>query len=149
MVDLLSDKGCTCAGDNTCEYCGTHCVECGAKLPCDDHPAEDYGDYVDAVAQVRRKTAEAEAAAEAARPPFYVTLNALRGIGWTVAAHNDFRHAGELHTFWMFTKGTTFVQGRGRTDGEALECIRLELLQREAVAEQAAQEFMRQMRTTS
>lgn len=51
-----------------------------------------------------------------------------------VAVHNDYRLKGEPFTFWLFTNMQTgrFVQGEAKTDEEALENIRIELLEREA-----------------
>jgi hypothetical protein len=46
----------------------------------------------------------------------------IRGRGWSVAVHNDYRLHGQRHTFWLFTcDGRTLcVKGEGRTDEEAL-----------------------------
>ena len=46
-------------------------------------------------------------------------LSALRGEGWTVAVHNDYRLNGESRTFWLFTKDGRAIKGEGRTDEEA------------------------------
>lgn len=52
-------------------------------------------------------------------------LNELRALGWSVAIHNDYTLNGEEFTFYLFTKGTSFIKGEGRTDIEALvECKR-------------------------
>lgn len=60
-------------------------------------------------------------------------LERLRGDGWMVAAHNDYTHGGESFTFWLLTRGREeFVKGEGRTDAEALERIRGELVERAA-----------------
>jgi hypothetical protein len=61
-------------------------------------------------------------------------LKKLRDDGWTVASHNDYRLNGESFTFWLFTNMRTgrFVQGEAKTDEEALQNIRIELLEREA-----------------
>jgi len=49
----------------------------------------------------------------------------LRKQGWVVAVHNDYRLAGEAHTFWLFTnKHGRAMRGEGRTDAEALNKIR-------------------------
>ena len=51
-------------------------------------------------------------------------LSALRGEGWTVAVHNDYRLNGESRTFWLFTKDGRAIKGEGRTDEEALSlCV--------------------------
>lgn len=50
--------------------------------------------------------------------------NDLRALGWTVAAHNDYRLDGFPHTFWLFTKGGRAIKGEGLTDAEALDQIR-------------------------
>lgn len=56
----------------------------------------------------------------------------LRGEGWTIAVHNDYRQDNEPHTFWLFTRGNECVKGEGRTDAEALDQIRAELERRSA-----------------
>lgn len=63
-------------------------------------------------------------------------LKKMRDEGWMVAVHNDYRLDGEAYTFWLFTnfRNNTFVQGEAKTDEEALENIRIELLQRQADA---------------
>jgi hypothetical protein len=48
----------------------------------------------------------------------------IRAQGWVVACHNDYRHAGQPHTFWLFTRGERAVKGEGRTDAEALNEVR-------------------------
>lgn len=60
-------------------------------------------------------------------------LKKLREEGWMVAVHNDYRLDGEAYTFWLFTnfRNKTFVQGEARTDEEALQNIRIELMERE------------------
>jgi hypothetical protein len=62
----------------------------------------------------------------------------LRAAGWAVAVHNDYRLAGEHHTFWLLTKDDRCVKGEGRTDSEALEVIRRALLDAEAAGEASA-----------
>lgn len=50
----------------------------------------------------------------------------LRALGLTVSVHNDYRAAGEPHTFWLFTTehtGRSF-KGEGRSDSEALDQVR-------------------------
>lgn len=54
----------------------------------------------------------------------------LRAQGWSVAVHNDYRINDEPYTFWLFTKGNEAVKGEGRTDAEALNCIRCDLATR-------------------
>jgi hypothetical protein len=49
------------------------------------------------------------------------TLALLRGSGWMVAVHNDYRLNGVNHTFWLLTKGNRFIKGEGLTDEEALD----------------------------
>lgn len=45
----------------------------------------------------------------------------LRGAGWSVAVHNDYRLNGEAYTFWLWTREDgRFVKGEGRSDDEAL-----------------------------
>lgn len=44
----------------------------------------------------------------------------LRADGWVVAVHNDYRKAGEPHTYWRFSKEGRCVNGEGKTDWEAL-----------------------------
>lgn len=60
-------------------------------------------------------------------------LKKMRDEGWMVAVHNDYRLDGEAYTFWLFTnfRNKTFVQGEARTDEEALQNIRIELMERE------------------
>jgi hypothetical protein len=51
-------------------------------------------------------------------------LATLRGDGWLVAVHNDYRQSGEQYTFWLFTKGDRCIKGEAATDTEALrQCI--------------------------
>ncbi len=52
----------------------------------------------------------------------------LRAEGWAVAVHNDYRLNGQPHTFWLFTKNGRCVKGEGRTDDEALNACRAEVL---------------------
>lgn len=49
-------------------------------------------------------------------------LEDIRGRGWSVAVHNDYRLHGQRHTFWLFTcdKRALCAKGEGRTDEEAL-----------------------------
>lgn len=55
------------------------------------------------------------------------TPDDIRGMGWMVAVHNDYRLGGEFHTFWLFTKDGRAVKGEGRTDREALDVVRATL----------------------
>jgi hypothetical protein len=54
--------------------------------------------------------------------------NDLRAEGWAVAVHNDYHQNGELYTFWLFTKGHLAVKGEGRTDTDALNQVRREIV---------------------
>lgn len=49
-------------------------------------------------------------------------LGVLRGWGWSVAIHNDYRFAGKRMTFWLFTheKSKRYIKGEGETDLVAL-----------------------------
>lgn len=49
-------------------------------------------------------------------------LAKLRGDGWMVAAHNDYRLHGKVYTFWLFTNNDEcrFIKGEGASDAEAL-----------------------------
>ena len=51
----------------------------------------------------------------------------IRAAGWAVAVHNDYRLAGENHTFWLFTRDGRAIKGEGRTDEEALAAARTAL----------------------
>lgn len=53
-------------------------------------------------------------------------LALLRGAGWQVAVHNDYRQDGKLQTFWLLTHPDgRFVKGEGDTDEVALaECAK-------------------------
>ncbi len=48
----------------------------------------------------------------------------LRAKGWMVVCHNDYRQNTLTHTFWSFSKGTTYVCGEGLSDADALEQVR-------------------------
>ena len=51
-------------------------------------------------------------------------LGWLRGDGWSVAAHNDYRQLGQPMTFWLLTNPDgTWLKGEGHTDDEALLSI--------------------------
>ncbi len=54
-------------------------------------------------------------------------LATLRGRGWTVAVHNDYRLAGIAHTFWLMTKGDVAAKGEGESDLEALTKVEIEV----------------------
>lgn len=54
--------------------------------------------------------------------------NDLRAAGWSVAVHNDYKLADVAHTFWLMTKGNECRKGEGRTDAEALDQIRRQLV---------------------
>jgi hypothetical protein len=47
-------------------------------------------------------------------------LDKLRGLGWAVAVHNDYRQDGQSMTFWLLTKDGRAVKGEAATDAEAL-----------------------------
>ena len=56
-------------------------------------------------------------------------LGRLRGAGWVVAVHNDYRLDGEPHTFWLLTHPDgRYVKGEGRTDAAALAQCELSAL---------------------
>jgi hypothetical protein len=45
----------------------------------------------------------------------------LRGDGWSVAVHNDYRLNGQPHTFWLFTHANgRWIKGEGKTDADAV-----------------------------
>lgn len=50
-------------------------------------------------------------------------LQVMRDAGWLVAVHNDYRLAGVLMTFWVFTNVQTgkFVKGEAASDSQALD----------------------------
>jgi hypothetical protein len=51
-------------------------------------------------------------------------LAELRGAGWSVAVHNDYRLHSEPHTFWLFTHPCgRWIKGEGRTDADALRQV--------------------------
>lgn len=54
-------------------------------------------------------------------------LARIRAAGWVVAVHNDYRLAGEPHTFWLFTRGARNVKGEGCSDEYALEQVERQL----------------------
>jgi hypothetical protein len=53
--------------------------------------------------------------------------NDIRGKGWSVAVHNDYRMGGIPHTFWLFTKDGRAVKGEGLSDAEALDQVRKQI----------------------
>lgn len=60
-------------------------------------------------------------------PTLAASPDDIRALGWTVAVHNDYRLGGAPHTFWGFSRGTSYVKGEGRTDAEALDAVRAAL----------------------
>lgn len=59
----------------------------------------------------------------------------LRGLGWMVAVHNDYRLDGDKHTFWLLTHpleggGFLALQGEAKFDAEALDNIRRQVVDR-------------------
>jgi hypothetical protein len=57
----------------------------------------------------------------------------IRGQGWMVVIHNDYKQDGEFMTFWSFTKRKKgkarlgdglYVMGEGPTDAAALNVVR-------------------------
>lgn len=64
-------------------------------------------------------------------------LARLRGNGWMVAVHNDYRLNGETFTFWLFTHPDgRWIKGEGRTDEQALEQANAALTAAPAAPEQ-------------
>lgn len=48
-------------------------------------------------------------------------LKEIRGAGWAVGVHNDYRQGGKSYTFWLFTHPSgRWVRGEGETDVEAI-----------------------------
>lgn len=48
-------------------------------------------------------------------------LKEIRGAGWSVAVHNDYRQGGRAYTFWLFTHSSgRWLKGEGATDVEAI-----------------------------
>jgi len=66
----------------------------------------------------------------------------IRAQGFSVAVHNDYRLDGVPHTFWLFVRGHYAVKGEGRTDREALNEVRRQLLT--VSAETSAERRMRE-----
>lgn len=54
--------------------------------------------------------------------------NDLRKLGWSVAVHNDYKLNSENYTFWLMIKGNIALKGEGKTDEEALNQIREQIL---------------------
>lgn len=50
-------------------------------------------------------------------------LSDIRGRGWVVAVHNDYRLGGTPMTFWLFTNGDRCVKGEASTDAGALNQV--------------------------
>lgn len=51
-------------------------------------------------------------------------LEQIRGAGWTVAVHNDYRQGGKPWTFWLFTHPSgKYVKGEAHTDRGALQQV--------------------------
>lgn len=62
--------------------------------------------------------------AKAPMSPFEMNLTLLRGAGWSVAVHNDYRLNGKRMTFWLMTQPNgRWLKGEGETDEEALSQI--------------------------
>jgi len=59
-------------------------------------------------------------------------LAELRQRGWVVAVHNDYKLQGNLHTFWLFTKGAYCAKGEGQSDEEALAQVLVQVQEIEA-----------------
>jgi hypothetical protein len=73
---------------------------------------------------------QSNAGGEAAEPKVdfsFIILNILRGYGWSVAVHNDYRLHGKFHTFWLLTHSSgRWVKGEGESDEIALtQALRL------------------------
>jgi hypothetical protein len=53
-------------------------------------------------------------------------LQDLRGSGWLVAVHNDYKKGPEFWTFWLFTNKETgtYYKGEGMSDEEAVRQVR-------------------------
>lgn len=58
----------------------------------------------------------------------WTSPNDLRKLGWSVAVHNDYKLNGENYTFWLMTKNNVALKGEGKTDEEALNQIREQIL---------------------
>lgn len=51
-------------------------------------------------------------------------LDQIRGAGWSVAVHNDYRQGGKGWTFWLFTHSSgKYVKGEAHTDRGALQQV--------------------------
>src|ERR1700743_2565625 len=59
-------------------------------------------------------------------------LKLIRGLGWSVAVHNDYRLDGRHHPFWLFPKGDPCAQTECPTGDEplALHALRTRLAAR-------------------
>jgi hypothetical protein len=79
------------------------------------------------------------AAAPATPSDATALLVELRGMGLTVAVHNDYRLNGEAHTFWLLTDSTGMsYKGEGKTDHEALTNVAMSLAAHQASQPEAA-----------
>lgn len=69
-------------------------------------------------------------------------LYELRGMGWMVAVHNDYRERGVLKTFWLLTHPASgrFVKGEGDDDTTALKAALRDVLLVECGAPTKGQE---------
>ncbi len=82
----------------------------------------------DSVVPVAPTNCEKELADTREEAAFYLAyartldrLRALRRAGWMVAVHNDYRLAGEPHTFWLMTHPDgRYIKGEGRSDEEVI-----------------------------
>lgn len=74
---------------------------------------------------LRMAAALAQGLAQDARSDVAAMTAALRGAGWAVAVHNDYRLGGKAHTFWLWTNAEDrCVKGEGTSDSQALrQCL--------------------------
>lgn len=69
-------------------------------------------------------------------PTLTELLNILRGAGWSVAVHNDYKLEGKSRTFWLLTHPSgQWAKGEGDTDVEALVEIMGQLVPLERTVE--------------
>lgn len=62
-------------------------------------------------------------------------IETLRGEGWMVAVHNDYRLGGVLHTFYLFTHPSgVWAKGEGESDYTALVEAALDAASRRTAA---------------
>lgn len=60
--------------------------------------------------------------------PLEEALAYIRGAGWSVAVHNDYRIGGATFTFWLFTHPDgRWLKGEGSTDRDALASVLLKI----------------------